>query len=121
MPKKLSPILPGEILLEEFLIPMGINQSQLAKALDVKENRISQIINGKRAITADTALRLGKFFNMEPEFWLHLQTRYDLKVASESTWEDIKKKVQDVKTLVKGIYHPKVTKKTKGQKYKMAH
>ena len=69
MEKKLTPITPGEILLEEFLIPMEISQNQLAKDLNVPPNRISQIINGKREITADTALRLSRYFNIEPEFW----------------------------------------------------
>ncbi len=80
MVKKLTPITPGEILLEEFLKPMEISQTQLAKDLNVPPNRISQIINGKREITADTALRLGRYFNIEPEFWLNLQSRYNISV-----------------------------------------
>ncbi|MCK5117077.1 MAG: HigA family addiction module antidote protein, partial [Candidatus Aegiribacteria sp.] len=81
MTNKLSPITPGEILLEEFLKPMGISQSQLAKDISVPANRISQVIHGKREITADTALRLGKYFGIEPEFWLNLQVRYNMKIA----------------------------------------
>jgi len=81
MVKKLSPITPGEVLLEEFLKPMDISQNQLAKDIKVPANRINQIINGKREITADTALRLGKFFSIEPEFWLNLQVRYNMKIA----------------------------------------
>jgi len=81
MSKTLTPIIPGEILLEEFLKPLGISQNELARAISVPPNRISQIINGKRDITADTALRLGRFFGIEPEFWLNLQTRYNMKEA----------------------------------------
>ena len=81
MRKKLSPITPGEVLLEEFLKPMGISQSQLAKDINVPANRISQIVHGKREITADTALRLGKYFGIEPEFWLNLQVRFNMKIA----------------------------------------
>ena len=73
MAKKLSPITPGEVLLEEFLRPMGISQNQLARGINVPANRISQIVRSKREISADTALRLGKYFGMEPEFWLNLQ------------------------------------------------
>ena len=73
-----DPIHPGEILLEEFLRPMGISQYRLAKDISVPQRRISEIVQGKRSITADTALRLGRYFGMEPQFWLNLQTRYDL-------------------------------------------
>ena len=82
MTKKLKPIKPGDILLEEFLIPMRISQNQLSKDINVPPNRISQIVNGKREITADTALRLGYYFGIDPEFWLNLQLRYNLKVAT---------------------------------------
>ena len=83
MAKKLPPITPGEILVEEFLKPMDISQAQLARDIGVPANRVSQIVNGKREITADTALRLGTYFNVEPEFWLNLQIRYNLKIAKE--------------------------------------
>ncbi|RME58865.1 addiction module antidote protein, HigA family [Candidatus Parcubacteria bacterium] len=73
-----DPIHPGEILLEEFLRPMGISQYRLAKDIGVPQRRISEITQGKRAITADTALRLGRYFGMEPQFWLNLQSRYEL-------------------------------------------
>ena len=73
-----EPIHPGEILLEEFLIPMEISQYRLAKDISVPQRRISEITQGKRSITADTALRLGRFFDMEAQFWLNLQSRYDL-------------------------------------------
>ena len=81
--KKLPPIHPGEILIEEFLEPMGISQYRLAKDITVPPRRINEIVHGKRAITADTALRLGRFFGMSPQFWLNLQTRYDLEVAED--------------------------------------
>ena len=76
--KKLPPIHPGEILLEEFLKPLDMNPHQLAMALRVPPNRIAQIIQGERAITADTALRLGRYFGVNPQFWLNLQDAYDI-------------------------------------------
>jgi addiction module HigA family antidote len=81
--KKLSPIHPGEILREEFLGPMGISQYRLAKDISVPPRRINEIVHGKRSITADTALRLGRFFGMSAQFWLNLQTRYDLEVTED--------------------------------------
>jgi addiction module HigA family antidote len=94
MAKKLEPITPGEILLEEFMKPMNITQAQLARDINVPPNRISQIIRGKREITADTALRLGKYFGIEPEFWLNLQVRYNMKVAKTHLEEKIEKEVR---------------------------
>ena len=93
MAKKLEPITPGEILLEEFMEPMGITQAKLARDINVPPNRISQIIHGKREITPDTALRLGKYFGIEPEFWLNLQMRYNLKMAKRMVGQKIKKEV----------------------------
>ena len=81
--RKLPPIHPGEILMEEFLQPMGISQYRLAKDISVPPRRINEIVHGKRSITADTALRLGRFFSMSPQFWLNLQTRYDLEVTED--------------------------------------
>ena len=81
--RQLPPIHPGDILIEEFLEPMGISQYRLAKDISVPPRRINEIVHGKRAITADTALRLGRFFGMSPQFWLNLQTRYDLEVAED--------------------------------------
>ena len=81
--KQLPSIHPGEILMEEFLEPMGISQYRLAKDISVPPRRINEIVHGKRSITADTALRLGRFFSMSPQFWLNLQTRYDLEVAED--------------------------------------
>ena len=94
MAKKLSPITPGDVLLEEFLKPMEISQNQLAKDINVPPNRISQIIHGKREITADTALRLGKYFGIEPEFWLNLQVRFNMKVARNKLGTKIEKEVK---------------------------
>jgi addiction module HigA family antidote len=80
---KVDPIHPGEILLEEFLQPMGISQYRLAKDTSVPPRRINEIVHGKRGITADTALRLARFFGTSDRFWLNLQTRYDLEVERE--------------------------------------
>jgi len=81
--RKLPAIHPGEILREEFLEPMGISQYRLAKDISVPPRRINEIVHGKRSITADTALRLGRFFGMSAQFWLNLQTRYDLEVTED--------------------------------------
>ncbi|MBI4665400.1 MAG: HigA family addiction module antidote protein [Nitrospinae bacterium] len=81
--KKMEPIYPGEILLEEFLEPMGISQNLLARETKTSPRRINEIVLGKRAITGDTAIRLGRFFGVEPEFWMNLQSRYDLEVAED--------------------------------------
>lgn len=78
-----APITPGEVLDEEFLAPMGISQYRLAKEIHVSPRRINEIVKGKRAITADTALRLGKFFGTSAQFWINLQTSYDLECAAE--------------------------------------
>ena len=94
MPKKLSPITPGDVLLEEFIKPMEISQNQLAKDINVPANRVSQIIHGKREITADTALRLGLYFGIEPEFWLNLQLRYNMKIAKNKVGEKIQQEVK---------------------------
>ncbi|MBW2331663.1 MAG: HigA family addiction module antidote protein [Deltaproteobacteria bacterium] len=91
--KNLPPIHPGEILLEEFLRPMGISQYRLAKDISVSPRRINEIVHGKRAITADTALRLGRFFGMSPQFWLNIQSRYDLEVAEDLLEDRLSKEV----------------------------
>ena len=83
MSQRLPPIHPGEVLLEEFLNPMGISQYRLAKSLSVPPRRINEIVHGKRAITADTALRLSRFFGTSERFWLNLQTRYDLETEKD--------------------------------------
>ena len=91
--KKLSPIHPGEILEEEFLKAMGISQYRLAKDISVPPRRINEIVQGKRSITADTALRLGKFFGMSAQFWLNLQTRYDLEITEDLLSDRLDKEV----------------------------
>jgi addiction module HigA family antidote len=83
MVKKLSPIHPGEILLEEFLKPLGISQYRLAKDIHVPARRINEIVQGKRSISADTALRLSRYFGMSDRFWVNLQTRYDLEMEKD--------------------------------------
>ena len=76
-----APVTPGEILKEEFLAEFGLSQNQLAKAIGISPNRIAEIVNNRRRITADTALRLSLYFGNSPEFWMNLQSRYDLKMA----------------------------------------
>lgn len=90
---KLPPIHPGEILREEFLRPMGISQYRLAKDISVSPRRINEIVHGKRSITADTALRLGRFFEIAPQFWLNLQNRFDLEVTEDSLADRLDKEV----------------------------
>jgi antitoxin HigA-1 len=93
-PKLLDPIPPGEILREEFMRPLGISINALARALAVPPNRIGAIVNGRRAITADTALRLGKYFGTSPELWLDLQSDYELRVARRTVWRRIEPRVR---------------------------
>ena len=81
--KKINPIHPGEILFEEFLKPLGITQYRLAKDISVSPRRINEIIHGKRSISADTALRLSRYFGLSERFWLNLQARYDLEVEKD--------------------------------------
>ena len=81
--RKIHPIHPGEILLEEFLDPMNISQYRLAKDINVPPRRINEIVHGNRRITADSALRLGRYFSMTPQFWLNLQSHYDLEVEND--------------------------------------
>ncbi len=85
---------PGEILFEDFMKPAGLSINQLARDIDVPPGRISEIVNGKRTITADTALRLGKYFGVSPEVWLNLQTDYDLRIARRTTWPGIESHVR---------------------------
>ena len=94
MPRKLKPITPGEVLLEEFLNPLGISQSKLARDLRVSVGRVNDIVQGKRAITADTALRLSVYFNMTPEFWMNLQNHYELKLAKQNLLPKIERLVR---------------------------
>ena len=95
--KELPPIHPGEILREEFLEPIGISQYRLAKDISVSPRRINEIVHGKRSITADTALRLGRFFTMSPQFWLNLQTRYDLEVTEDQLDNRLDNEVHSLK------------------------
>jgi len=94
--KRLEPIPPGEILLEEFMKPLHLSINRLARDIDVPPNRISAILRGKRAITADTALRLGKYFGVSPEIWLDLQSDYDLRVMRNTKWPRIEPRIRTV-------------------------
>jgi len=91
--KRMPPVHPGEILIEEFLKPMGISQYRLAVDISVPPRRINEIVHGKRAITADTALRLARYFGNSEGFWMNLQTRYDLEVQRERMGERLVKEV----------------------------
>lgn len=92
--KQLQPIHPGEVLLEEFLKPMELSQNRLALEMGVPARRVNEIVLGKRGVTADTALRLGRYFGMSPQFWLGLQMDYDLDVAEEELRGRLKKEVR---------------------------
>jgi len=92
--KKMLPLHPGEILLEEFLKPMGLSQNRLALDIRVPARRINEIVQGKRRITADTALRLAKYFKMSPQFWLGLQIDFDLDVAEDKLADRLDKEIQ---------------------------
>jgi len=105
MTKKLPPIHPGEILKEEFLEPFGMSQQQLAENLNVSIQQINQIIQGKQAITAEMALRLGRYFGLSAKFWLNLQSHYDLDVAEEAL---SKRLAQEIKPYV-AICDPVIT------------
>jgi antitoxin HigA-1 len=94
--KQLEPIPPGEILCEEFMKPLHISMNRLARDIDVPPNRISAIIRGKRAITADTALRLGKYFGVSPEIWLDLQSDYDLRILRRTKWSKIEPRIRTI-------------------------
>ena len=93
MNKKLAPIHPGEVLLEEFLSPMGISQHRLAMKIGVPARRINEIVLGKRRITADTALRLARYFGTSAKFWLGLQMDYDLDVAADELGQRLEREV----------------------------
>ncbi len=92
--KKLKPVHPGEILLEEFLKPLGLSQNRLALSIGVPPRRINEIVLGKRSISADTALRLGRYFDMSPQFWLGLQMDYDLDVAADALANRLEREVK---------------------------
>jgi addiction module HigA family antidote len=99
MKRDLPPVYPGEILLEDFLKPMKITQYRLAKSIGVQQRRIGEIIAGKRAITADTALRLARFFGTDAQSWMNLQTHYDLTIAEESLSGRIEREVTSLAEL----------------------
>ena len=92
--QKMAPLHPGEMLREDFMKPLGLSANALALALRVPVTRISEIVNERRSITADTALRLSRYFQMSPAFWLRLQTQYDLEVAEDELASIIRKEVQ---------------------------
>ena len=96
--KLLDPITPGEVLREDFMEPLDISINQLARDLSVPPNRISEIVNGKRSISADTALRLQRYFGVEAQFWLNLQTEHDLRMMKRKIWTDIERRIIPVKT-----------------------
>src|SRR2546428_14129062 len=93
MPKRLAPVHPGEILLEDFLPPMGISQYRLAKDLKVPPRRINEIVHGARAVSADTALRLARYFGTSERFWLNLQAQYDLDVEYDRIGDRIQREI----------------------------
>lgn len=97
MSRKLKPIHPGEILLEEFLNPMEISQYRLAKDINVPARRINEIVLGKRSITADTALRLSEYFGMSEKFWLNLQMKYNLEIEKDRLQDRLKREVKKLK------------------------
>ena len=92
--KNLPPIHPGEILMEEFLKPMGISQYRLAKDISVSPRRINEIVHGKRAITPDTALRLSRYFGLSERFWINMQARYDLEIEKDRLQNRLVQEVQ---------------------------
>ena len=92
--REIPPIHPGEILLEEYLKPMGISQYRLAKDINVDPRRINEIIHGQRSITADTALRLARYFGTSERFWLNLQSRYDLELQKMELGDRLEKEVK---------------------------
>lgn len=94
MTKKLDLIPPGEILLEEFVKPLGVSQNRLARDIDVPPARINDVVHGRRAITADTALQLAKFFGTSPELWIGLQVEYDLRRAKRDVWPSVAPRIR---------------------------
>lgn len=108
--KKLPPIHPGQILREEFLKPLDLNANQLAQKIFVPAGRITQILNGQRAISADTAIRLSKFFGNSPQFWLNMQSHYELELAEDAGAGEIAEKIQP--------YHAKVVEKNQSKNVK---
>jgi len=96
MMQRLEPIPPGEILAEEFMKPLGVSQNRLSRDIDIPVSRVSDIVRGERAITADTALRLGEYFGTSAEMWMRLQADYDLRVARSTKWPKIKPRIRSL-------------------------
>ena len=94
MSKQLNPITPGEILADEFIAEHGLSQSRLSLGLNVPVSYVNGIVNNTRRISADMALRLGKYFGTSPQFWMNLQTAYDLRIAERKTWPKVEKTVR---------------------------
>lgn len=94
MKKKIKPIHPGEILAEDFLKPLGVTQYRLAKSIGVSARRINEIVHGERAITADTALRLSRYFGLSERYWIELQSWYDIEVVKDKLGDRLTKEVQ---------------------------
>ena len=103
--KLLDPITPGEILREDFMKPLGISINQLSRDLVVPPNRISEIVNGKRAITADTALRLQRYFGVEAQFWPNLQSEHDLRIVRRKIWSDLEQRIIPVQNPQAELVH----------------
>jgi len=99
MPKKLKPVHPGEILREEFMAPLALSMKRMAMALRVPVTRIADIVNERRGITADTALRFARYFKDSPAFWMNLQTRYDLEVAEDEVAAKVARDVQPLESV----------------------
>jgi addiction module HigA family antidote len=98
MTDKLSPVQPGEVLLEEFIKPMGLSQNRLSIDIGMDARRINEIVLGRRAITADTALRLSRFFGNSPQFWMGLQSQYDLDIARDQLGKRLEREVRPYRT-----------------------
>lgn len=95
--RKLDPIHPGEVLFEDFLQPLGLSQYRLAQDISVPPRRINEIVHGKRSVSADTALRLGRYFGTSEQFWLNLQSHYDLEIERDRLGDRLKKEVTVLK------------------------
>lgn len=94
MAKTLPPVHPGEVLREEVMAPIGLSANRLARELGIPASRVLEIVNGRRAISADTALRLGRYFDTSPQFWMNLQARYDLEIAREANGKAIERAIK---------------------------
>ena len=96
MTDKIPPVHPGEVLLQEFLIPWSVSQNQLAKHMDINTSRLNDVIRGRRGITGDTALRLARATNTTPEFWMNLQSLFDLETAKDALGDRLEKEVTPI-------------------------